>query len=72
MNITDMCATIHGSYDNMSYPVTEVGIVNVSLGLAFMTFPKVPIYSTAKMDVPKVVSVALNAIMRNKFEIQQA
>jgi uncharacterized oxidoreductase len=97
---------------------TEAAIVNVSSGLAFITFPKAPVYSAAKiglhaytkslrlqlkntsvkvfelappktsnplfdrdnpdadknsiptMDVPKVVTVALSSIKRNKFEIK--
>lgn len=97
----------------------EAAIVNVSSGLAFITFPKAPIYSAAKaglhtytkslrlqlkntnvkvfelappktsaplfnrdnpnvdknnrlptMDVPKVVTVAIESIKRNKLEIQ--
>ena len=97
----------------------EAAIVNVSSGLAFITFPKAPVYSAAKagvhaytkslrlqlkntsvkvfelappktstplfnrdnqnvdnnnrlptMDVPKVVTVAIDSIKRNKFEIQ--
>lgn len=95
----------------------EAAIVNVTSGLAFITFPKTPIYSAAKagfhaytktlriqlkdtnvkvfelappktsaalidranpngeknnmptMDVPKVVSVAINNIKKDKFEI---
>lgn len=96
----------------------EAAIVNVSSGLAFITFPKTPIYSAAKsglhtytktlrlqlkntsvkvfelappktsaplfnrdnpnveknnrmptMDVPKVVTVAIGSIKRDKFEI---
>ncbi len=96
----------------------EAAIVNVSSGLAFITFPKAPIYSTSKigihaytkslrlqlkdtsvkvfelappktskplfsrsspeadhknnmptMDVPDVVKVMIDSIMKNKFEI---
>lgn len=96
----------------------EAAIVNVSSGLAFITFPKTPIYSAAKsglhtytktlrlqlkntnvkvfelappktsaplfnrdnqnveknnrmptMDVPKVVTVAIDSLKRDKFEI---
>jgi uncharacterized oxidoreductase len=96
----------------------EAAIVNVSSGLAFITFPKTPVYSAAKaglhtytktlrlqlkntsvkvfelappktsaplfnrdnpsgeknnrmptMDVPKVVTVAIGSIKRDKFEI---
>jgi Short-chain dehydrogenase involved in D-alanine esterification of lipoteichoic acid and wall teichoic acid (D-alanine transfer protein) len=97
----------------------EAAIVNVSSGLAFITFPKAPVYSAAKagvhaytkslriqlkntsvkvfelappktsaplfnrdnqnvdnnnrlptMDVPKVVTIAIDSIKRNKLEIQ--
>lgn len=96
----------------------EAAIVNVSSGLAFITFPKAPVYSAAKaglhaytktlrlqlkntsikvfelappktsaplfnrdnpndeknnmptMEVPKVVTVAIDSIKRNKLEIQ--
>lgn len=97
----------------------EAAIVNVSSGLAFITFPKAPVYSAAKagvhaytkslriqlkntsvkvfelappktstplfnrdnqnddnnnrlptMDVPKVVTVAIDSIKKNKLEIQ--
>lgn len=97
----------------------EAAIVNVSSGLAFINFPKAPVYSAAKagvhaytkslrlqlkntsikvfelappktsaplfnrdnqnvdnnnriptMDVPKVVTVAIDSIKRNKLEIQ--